>query len=498
MWTGRQTMASIEETVGKLHAEERRLDETMKSVVADAERLRRERDETLKELARVKLDEITAGRLVRDLDVAERRAIQVLADHRNRLTTATERKEVGVSEVEAAEKQRHSAAEGVEKALSEIEAVRAKAAEAVQATTSWQSAKARFSAAHAIAEEAEKKAAQSESELAAKRRPYDEDPLFSYLWRIGFGTPRYQAANVARIIDRTVAEFVGFSGARANYAMLNEIPLRLREHASAKRAAADTEQSALAAIERTAMVAAGLEVKERVLTEARHRLASVEKTLEAKQAQLKTFEEQRRALVDTSGGVPGYEEALRTIAQADARDDIGTLYREARRTVTSADEGIVRKIEEIDAALKQVDAELIELRKSARDLASRRGEVEDVRDRFRGAGYDHPHATFGNEAEIGRILAAILEGVVRSGVLWDVIRGGFRTRPQQGNRDFGSPTFPFPFPIPGGGSTGPSGGGWREPETRGGWFPPIDFPSSGGGGGDNGGDDDRFSTGGSF
>lgn len=496
MWTGRQTMASIEDAVRKLHTEEHRLDDAMKSAVADAERLRRERDETLKELARVKLDEITAGRLVRDLDAAERRAVQVLEDHRNRLASATERKQAGVGEVEAAEKLRHVMAEAVEKALAEVEALRAKAAETVKDTAQWQAAKTRFSAANAIAEEAEKKASLSESELAQKRRPYDDDPLFSYLWRIGYGTPRYAAGSFTRMLDRVVAEFVGFAGARANYAMLIEIPVRLREHAGAKRGSADADQSVLAAIERAAMVAAGVEAKERALADARHRLASAEKTLEAKQTLLKTFEDQRRALVDASGGVPGYEAALKTIAEADALDDIGTLYREARRTATGADEGLVRKIDGIDAALKKVDAEIGELRKTARDLAARRGEVENVRDRFRGAGYDHPHATFGNEVEIGRILAGILEGVIRSGVLWDAIRGGFRTRPSRASRDFGSPSFPFPFPIPGGGSTGPSGGRWREPETRGGWFPPIDFPSGGGGG--NRDDDDRFSTGGEF
>jgi len=494
MWTGRQTMAQIEDAVGQLHAEESRLDEALKSAVSDAERLRRERDEALRALARIKLDEITAGRLVRDLDAAERRAVQLLQDHRNRLAAAAERKDAGVREVQGAEGQRHEAAAAVEAALAEVEAIRAKAAESVQATAEWRAAKGRFDAADAIAGEAEKKAAQSESELAAKRHPYDADPLFSYLWRIGFGTSKYTAGNLARTIDRAVAEFVGFSGARANYAMLIEIPVRLREHATARRAAAQTEHEALADIERRAMVAAGIEAKERALSEARYKLASAEKTLEAKQEQLKTFEDQRRGLIDKDGGVPGYEEALATIAEADAHDDIATLYREARRTPTSADEAIVRRIEEIDAQIAKVTAEIADLRRTARDVAQRRGEVESVRDRFRGAGYDHPNATFGNGEEIGRMLAAILEGVVRSGILWDLIRGGFRTRGYRGNPDFGSPSFPFPFPMPGGGSTGPSGGGWREPTSQGGWFPP-----SGDGGGDSGGSrDDGFSTGGSF
>jgi len=105
-----------------------------------------------------------------------------------------------------------------------------------------------------------------------------------------------------------------------------------------------------------------------------------------------------------------------------------------------------------------------------------------VRDRFRGAGYDHPSATFNNGEAIASVLAEVMKGVVRSGVLWDVLRGGYQSRRPRGNRDFGSPGFPFPFPMPDGRDT--RGGDWREPDTSGGWSPS-----------DGGGSDD-FRTGG--
>lgn len=69
-----------------------------------------------------------------------------------------------------------------------------------------------------------------------------------------------------------------------------------------------------------------------------------------------------------------------------------------------ADNTIVRKIEAIDHSITKADAEIAGLRRSAQDLVQRRLEVERVRDRFRGAGYDHPHATFGNERGITIVL----------------------------------------------------------------------------------------------
>ena len=83
---------------------------------------------------------------------------------------------------------------------------------------------------------AERKAAQAEADLEQKRKPYEADPLFMYLWRRGFGTPRYRAAPFVRHFDRKVARLVGFDDARRNYAVLVELPVRLREHAEQLRA----------------------------------------------------------------------------------------------------------------------------------------------------------------------------------------------------------------------------------------------------------------------
>ena len=78
MWTGRQTLGEIEGAIAKLRGEESRARRRIALGDGEAERLRRERSEALRELARIKLDEMTAGRLVRNLDAAERRAVQIL------------------------------------------------------------------------------------------------------------------------------------------------------------------------------------------------------------------------------------------------------------------------------------------------------------------------------------------------------------------------------------------------------------------------------------
>lgn len=500
MWTGRQTLASIESAIAELHGEEGQLDQALRSAVGDTERLRKERGEGLRELARIKLDEMAAGRLVGNLDAGERRATQILDDYRLRMAAATERREALLKEVASAEAERHAAATAVETALEAVEALRAQAEGKVQTTPDWRAAQAVRDQADAIASEAEKKADGSEAELGAKKKPYDDDPLFTYLWRRRFATAAYEAGNIARAMDRVVANFIGYSDARPNYAALIEIPLRLREHATAKRAAVAEPRAALADIERTAMVEAGVDAKEKVLAEARHRLAAIEDTVENKHGLLRKIDEARSALV-AGGTDPAYNEALTTIAAADSKDDLATLYAEARRTPTSADESIVRGLEAIDAKIAATETEIADLRRTAQDLSRRRLEVEQVRDRFRTTGYDHPQTTFENEGAIGEALKSILEGTVRSGVLWDLLRRGYGSRPTRGRPDFGSPSFPFPFPTTGGTTTDNDsmGGGWRNPSSRGGWSPDTEPPEDRSRSDDgNRSDDGDFSTGGSF
>jgi hypothetical protein len=330
MWTGRETLGSIEGAIGKLYREESQLDASLKSAVAETERLRRERTEALRELARVKLDEMAAGRLVDSLDAGERRAVQILDDYRLRIAAVTERRDALVKEVESAQAVRNAAAKLVEDALDAVEALRAEVETKVQAVAAWRDAKALSDEAAAVAGEAEKKAANAEAELGAKKKPYDEDPLFIYLWQRGFGTSRYQSGNIVRFMDRMAADFIGFAAVRPNYAALIEIPLRLREHATAKRAAAAERLATLSAIERRALVEAGIEPRERTLNEMRHKLAAADRTLEDKAALLRKTDEERTALV-SGGSSPAYEQALTTIAAADAKDQVAALYARGHR-----------------------------------------------------------------------------------------------------------------------------------------------------------------------
>src|SRR5262245_7674534 len=171
MWTGRQTLASIEEAIAKLRGEESTLDAALRSAVADAGRLRTERTQSLRELARVKLDEMMAGRLVDNLDAGERRALQILEDYRLRVAAVGAQRDSLQNEVARAEAERHAAAAVVESALDTVDRLRAEAEAKVAVTEAWRTAKMERDKAEAIAAEAEKKPPHPRPNLAPRRSP---------------------------------------------------------------------------------------------------------------------------------------------------------------------------------------------------------------------------------------------------------------------------------------------------------------------------------------
>lgn len=137
-----------------------------------------------------------------------------------------------------------------------IEALKDQIAARLAADPAHQALVAAEERAMATAENAEKKAVQAEGDRASKSKAYESDPLFAYLWKRGFGTPQYAYGGLTRTIDRWVSNLIGFLEARPAYAMLNEIPVRLRAHAdrvedeaaAAAVAVDESEDRALAAV----------------------------------------------------------------------------------------------------------------------------------------------------------------------------------------------------------------------------------------------------------
>jgi hypothetical protein len=237
--------------------------------------------------------------------------------------------------------------------------------------------------------------------------------------------------------------------------MLNEIPVRLREHAARVKAEADAQREQLVEVERRALVQAGVEPLHTRANEAAQSLRQAERKLAEAKARLADFDRS----YDTAflqGDAP-LREAVELLAQADAQQDIRRLYNEALKSPSPKDEGIIRHIDATATALVEAAKKVVALEEQARQIAERRAAIEAERDEFRRRGYDGPYGTFNNEAVLSSVLGGILGGMLQGTVLRDVLQGGYHRQPSPWDSDFGGPSFPLPSPQDGGWSGGNDG-----------------------------------------
>lgn len=471
MISGRDALAQLERAISTTREDESRLDAALASATEEAERLRAEQTDAFRRLARVRLDTLAEGEIGQRLDRAEREALALLSEKRKALADLAEKRKSAASTLAEAQGTRREIAGRLEEIMGRMKALDAATREKLPADPAWTAADGAVRAAEQVAARAEAKAKQAEEDRVRKGEPFERDRLFTYLWENGFGTSAYRASVFARYFDRKVAKLCNFIEARPNYVLLTEIPLRLRAHAERLRAEVAAKAEARTAIERRALEADGIVALEAEFAAAKAEIDHHNQGIASTQSDLATLDASHDRLV--GGDDPALGRALDGVAASLAGTDLKTLYADAFATPTPEDEKIVRRIDEIGQALAKAQHEIETTRGAIREVARRRGDLEETRDRFTRSGYARPGVTFSNENMLGQVIGGIIGGVVASPELWRVILGGYH--------------------APRGGDGGWIGGGPRVPDG-GDWFGGGSGGSSGGFGGDGGG----FTTGGGF
>jgi hypothetical protein len=458
MISGRQALAQIKHVIEKAREQEAKCELAYTRATEEVGRLRIQRTEAFRKLARLKLDAIRQDQVVGELDAAERQALQVLNSRQEALRQLTERRRQAEERVRQAERGRQAAVDALEQALGQLEVLRRDVEARIGADPEWVAARARVAEITGQAQQAEKKAVQAEADRDEKRRPYEADPLFMYLWKREFGTAAYRAGPFTRSMDRIVARVVGYDKARANYALLNEIPERLREHARRIIDELREARDRLTALERKALVDAGIEPLEAKAAQGKEAVDEADQRLGGARTTLADLDRTHDASV-LEGDAP-YQEAVAVLAAADEREDLNQLYQEALRTPTPQDEEIVRRIQATDGLINQALRQAVDAHRQLKETAQRRAMIEQEWEELHSQGYDTPYGTFGNEAALGNVLGGVLTGAIGGAILGQVLRGGFHHGPSPWDSGFGGG---IPFPQPGGFGTGGSfgGGGFR-------------------------------------
>ncbi|HEX6999363.1 MAG TPA: hypothetical protein VF322_14585 [Gammaproteobacteria bacterium] len=486
MLSGRDALASIDDSLAKMRREAEALDGQFQRTSAEFAKVRQQQLGIFTRLARIRMEEIERGELLQSLDDTERRVRDILAArHAAQESLAAEIAEAERA-LEARERERAEQQRAVDAAAEALDAAEAAAQQRLAADEQYQAELAAAQASDAVADQAEAKAQSAEADRLEKGKPYEADPVFSYLWRRGYGTHRYRAWPLARFLDRWVAHANGYEAMRRNYALLTDIPKRLEAHAARMREAAEADLADLREMEQRAAAAAGVPERQRELAEAERRLAELDEAVEKQQAAVDALMEKRGRFV--AGEDEYSNDAARVLAKAFEREDFQTLRSRAARTRSEEDDRLVEELEALEDERERLREELVQYRRLHQAQRERLLGLEDVRRRFKESRYDDVHSVFVNGAVIALVLQQFLGGAVGTNDVWEAIRKQQRYRRIGADPVFGTGRFPrAPFPSP---WRMPGGGRWNFP--RGGGFGGGGFGRGGGFGGGG------FRTGGGF
>jgi len=500
MWTGTSALKNLDQSLQTIRNEVVRLDSQLQQLTDRLAVDQRHRVKLINDIATVRLVEIERGELQASLTAADQQAAGILEQRTVALDTVNKDIELLNQQVSSAESERDTLLERVNNTSQKIVDVEASVQEQLKQDQVYLAQFSKAQLADSVSAEAERKVDQAQTDMAEKAAPYKEDALFIYLWQRGFGTTEYSGGLFARFMDSWVARLIGYEESRINYWNLTEIPKRLTEHADRVGDAADEQHMALQQIELDALERAGRPSLEAELDSLRGELDSHDDALEELENALNDKLDVRARFM--SGEDEYIQRCLSRLTQALDHENLQSVHRYVRETVSPTDDKLVIELQNLDARSDDTRGDLSEVRQLHDGKLNKLKDLEKVRRDFKNARYDDVRSGFGNKALIASVLGQFLQGVVSGTDLWRVIQRNQRYRDIGSIPDFGSGGLGELGDILGGGTFGGRGRRRRSKRRGSTWHWPK--PRSGGGGfrlprgGGRSGGGGGFTTGGRF
>ena len=439
MISGRQALGSIDQSLNQIRdhiaALQSQITEASERVLAQ----QKEQVEDYRNLARIRLDELVDGAVMQHLDSTERQVMAML--EKREVLLADLNKSVDENELlrQGYEKQRSHQAAQLDAAVAVVDKAEQATQQRLGTDSDYRAQRERAESAERKALHAADKAERSAAEREQKGAAYEKDPLFMYLWGRSYGLPAYKARGLFRWLDGKVARLIGYADARANFARLNEIPQRLKEHAQHLRERADAEFAALRELDEQARAADGIPALE-------EKVAAEQRALDELDQQIEERESRHQALLEdkatyASGEDPQMRQAIEYLAHEFRREDLVTLRRAAMQTPYPEDDLVISRMLTRDQERQQLESSVTGLREALRQHRDRIIELEQVRADFKRNRFDRAGSVFASGAIVPTLLSEFLAGLLDRRMLWKVLREHQRYRPRRSDPDFGSGGF---------------------------------------------------------
>ena len=439
MISGRNTLGVIDDSLNNerssVDSAERRIAEVSKQLLGQQQ----VHIQDYRELARLRVDMMDKGNMTASIDVVTKQVAAALEARKSARTELDARIIKLQDEHAALEVERENQHQELEKAAEALDVAEAATQARLDVDSDYLAQEQRVQEARRIAMHADDKATHSEQEQDDKGQSYRDDVLFMYLWKRHYGTSQYRAWPLTRWLDSRVAHLVGFSDARANYARLQEIPLRLREHADQIKQAAEAAFNELRELDEVARREDGI-----IELEAARDMEQA--ALEAIDTRIEEAGERHEQLLErkddfAAGEDDGYRKVIDYVTSELRRDDVRELRRDAMATPYPDDDLVVNRLFEREQDVQELEISLNELKGALRKQHKKLQELESLRYDFRRRRYDQAGYSFSDGALIAAMLSNFINGRLDRNSLWRVLEQQQRYRPQRTDPTFGSGGF---------------------------------------------------------
>ncbi len=458
MISGRKTLASIERAIDDIQRSEKRIQQELENANNKRIELEGKRTATIRELAELQIKNALADGIIDDVDrLAQRVKTMLIA--RNKTISAIKSR---LEEIQLERQNNLKDCEQINSRIDELEEQLDVLAEQAQTelkdfadyTTTLEGIKQLQSTYYKAREKTE----QAKENRKLKGKAYQDDPLFMYLWRRKFGSQEYKANRLTRYFDKKISQLVGYNDARANYAVLLEIPVRLEEHLNRLGDKKDLQQSKLDTIIADKIKQlAGRDLYNELKT-ARETEKSFHQEAEHLGAELSEITGQMNLYVEGQDHI--FKKAIDITAEFIEQDNLEELRRLARQTRTAQDDEIIAALRSIDRDDSELQREISVKKLELGRLFDRKQELIQIAADFRRSHYDDPGSIFDQSGNLEIVLEELLRGAITGADYW--------TRAQRHHRWRDRPADPYrrqsPFP-PLGGSVG-HGSDLGQPEFR--------------------------------
>jgi len=427
---------------------------------------RQQESQAYRELAQIRLDHLQSKTLTEQLQYSEKQALDLLEQRQTYLTELINKINQAEQVLSDSEKNRQNQAQNLTEKVENLEQLLAKIHQQLALQADYQQQQSKTQKAVVQASFANEKRQQAAAEESNKGKPYRLDQLFMYLWHLKFGTNAYQVTGKTRYLDQWLAHFIGYEALRQNYAMLQEIPKRLKAHADDLTEKANQQLKILKELQQIAEKKEAVPEQEALITKEQQALEKIDQMITKQESDYNLLVAERSLTL--SGQDPYFKQALEALVTTFRDKAIFQLRQEAAETPAWQDDQIVENLLELREEKKVIEENLQHYQKLHSNQLERVKGLESIRLKFKQNHYDQTNSRFSEGAMTSVLLQEFLRGAVNTADLWQSIQRNqrFEQRRQRvqysHNRGGGGFNLPRDIHIPsgfGGNSGGFSTGG---------------------------------------